>query len=169
MSEKLDMDTVLLAAATGDRKKRLDALALGNAALPSIRAGLRHPNWKVRRDCLRFLDHHVDPESAQLIVERLRDEHKDVRKWAAHALGCGHCKEEDADLGFDPVPHLMDTIRNDTSKRVRKSAMLSLAISQPTAPRIRAFLIEMLETETDAKTRFAAECGLARYASGTPA
>ncbi len=166
MGQDLDVDAVLReAAATGDRKKQLKALELGKAALPSIRAGLSHRDWKVRRDCLRFLDHHVDPESAQLIVDRLQDEHKDVRKWAAHALGCAHCKEEGADLGFDPAPYLMDTIRNDPSKRVRKSAVLSLALNQPTAPHIRAFLIEMLETETDTKIRFAAECGLLRYES----
>jgi hypothetical protein len=163
MTEEFDAEAEISALSrSGDRSAQAAFLALGPRAFPAVRRGLGHSSWKVRRDCLRFLDHHVDPEMALLILDRLRDEHPDVRKWAVHALGCDHCKEESA-LGFDPVPHLMDVIRDDSSLRVRRSAVVALAWTQPPSSRIADFLGTLLDSETDEKIRFHAEGGVSRH------
>jgi HEAT repeat protein len=152
---------------SGDRKALARFVGLGDAALPTVRRGLSHPHWRVRRDCLRFLDHHVDGESARIALDLLlHDEHPEVRKWAAHALGCDHCKSGAA-LGFDPVPPLMAVAVEDPSLRVRRGATVSL-MARPPDSRIHAFLASLLASETDAKIRLHAQYGLARHAAASP-
>lgn len=154
-------------AARGDRKALSAFVGLGDAALPGVIRGLGDPDWKVRRSSLRFLDHHMDAETTPLVIERLRDEHPDVRKWAAHALGCAHCKCG-SELGLDPVPHLVRAAREDPSLRVRRSAVVSLACNLAADARVRALLAELLETERDPKIRRHAEYGLS-CEGGVPA
>jgi HEAT repeat protein len=150
---------------TGGRKALAKLVGAGRAALPVARAGLRHPDWRVRRDCLRFLDHQADPESGRLVLGCLTDAHPDVRKWAVHALGCDRCKG--AGRGdLDAVPHLLRVVREDPSLRVRRSAVLALAWNQPRDARVAAGLEDLLRTECDAKIRMHAEAGLARQRAG---
>ncbi len=154
------------AVETGDRKALTRFMRLGAEAYPAIRRGLAHESWKIRRDCLRFLDHHMDHEFARTAADRLaHDEHPEVRKWAAHALGCDHCKSG-VDLGLDPVPLLIEAVRTDPSLRVRRSAVVALAWTQPPDARIRDLLDELLARESDAKIRGHAEQGRARHAAG---
>jgi hypothetical protein len=119
---EVDADTLLeQLAESGARKDFLAFARLGKSALPSVVRGLEHSSWKVRRDCLRILDHHLDASTGPHVLARLDDPHPDVRKWAAHALGCDHCKS-DPELDFAVVPKLMDVAREDPSLRVRRSA-----------------------------------------------
>jgi len=153
---------------SGGRKSLAKLVGLGEAVLPAIRAALRSADWRVRRDCLRLLDHRADSESRRLALESLGDEHPEVRKWAAHALGCDPCKGEGrSDL--DAVPRLVRVVREDPSVRVRRSAVVVLAWNQPSDQRVAACLQELLESEDDAKIRMHAEGGLARHRSGAVA
>ncbi len=158
-------DLLAHAVATGDKKALARFVRLGPKAYPAVRRGLVHPSWKIRRDSLRFLDHHMNREFARAAVERLRDEHPEVRKWAAHALGCDHCKQG-VDLGLDPVPHLIDTARNDESLRVRRSAVVALAWTQPPDERILDLLRALRASTDDAKIGMHAEQGAARHSAG---
>lgn len=162
-----EVDRLLASVRLGGGRKSLATLiGLGEAALPAIRAGLRDGDWRMRRDCLRFLDHQVDPESGRLVLECLDDDHPEVRKWAAHALGCDRCKAGGRG-GFDSVPALLRVAREDPSLRVRRSAVLALAWSQPCDRRIAACLRNVLESERDPRTRMHAADGLARHREGS--
>jgi len=164
--EPAEIDRLVASIQHGGGTKSLAKLiSLGQAALPVIRAGLRSGDWRIRRDCLRFLDHQADPESGRLVLECLDDEHSEVRKWAAHALGCDRCKAEGRG-NFDAVPHLLRVVREDPSLRVRRSAVVALAWNQPRDQRAASCLQELLESEADPKIRRHAEDGLARHQSG---
>ncbi|MEZ4217026.1 MAG: HEAT repeat domain-containing protein [Myxococcota bacterium] len=164
--EPTDVDEMLRALAASPDRKRFEAfLRLGVDATSAVRRGLRDDDWRVRRDCLRFLDHHVDPESEAIAIELLRgDPSPEVRKWAAHALGCDRCKGG-ADLALDPVPALVEAARSDASLRVRRSAVVALAWTRPPDARIHAFLAELAAAERDPKLRRHAIDGMARHAS----
>lgn len=150
---------------SSDRKKLRAFVERGREVSPVVLRGLRDPDWRVRRDCLRFIDHHADPDSARAALDLLAsDSEPEVRKWAAHALGCGHCKSGST-LGFDPVPALIAAARSDASLRVRRSAVVSLAWGQPADARIHEFLGELASGARDAKIRRHAADGAARHAS----
>lgn len=160
-----EADRLLASIREGGGRKALGKLiGLGPAALPAVRAGLRSDDWRIRRDCLRVLDHWADPESGRLVLQCLDDEHPEVRKWAAHALGCDRCKGQGRGA-FDAVPHLLRVVREDTSLRVRRSAVVALAWNQPRDERVAACLEELLEVERDPKIRMHAQGGLARQRS----
>jgi HEAT repeat protein len=160
---KIDVNLALSKLAEARTEAALaEFVSMGPDAIALIRSGLGNRNWKVRRDCLRFFDHYLDRESAQLVLACLGDEHPDVRRWAAHALGCDHCKKG-ADFGFDSVPPLIKVALNDPNVRVRRSAVVVLAWSYPVDDRVRSLLTELLESESDYKIRLHAQSGLARH------
>ena len=151
------------------RSSKVDAVRrefsrLGPRALALVHAGLEDPEWRVRRDCLRILDHMTDAESGRRVAACLDDEHPEVRKWAAHALGCDRCKGGGRD-GFDAVPALIEVIRNDPSLVVRRSAVVALAWNQPPDDRIAALLEALLAEDDDEKIRLHAEGGAERHRS----
>jgi hypothetical protein len=150
----------------GGRKALVKLVGLGLEALPAVREGLRHPDWRIRRDCLRFLDHQSDDESGRLAASCLDDPHPEVRKWAVHAVGCDRCKEEPR-RDFDAVPLLLRALRGDPSLRVRRSAAVALAWNTPRDRRVAECLEEILRSESDAKIRMHAEGGLARQRADT--
>lgn len=164
--ERADVDRLLASIQhRGGAKSLARLVALGQAALPAVRAGLRSDDWRVRRDCLRFLDHQADPESGRLALECLDDAHPEVRKWAAHALGCDRCKAQGRS-DFDAVPYLLRVVDEDPSLRVRRSAVVALAWNQPCDQRVAACLRELLASEVDPKIRMHAAAGLARHRPG---
>ena len=69
-------------------------VALGDAAVPAARAGLRHPLPAVRRGCCEFLDLFGDAASAAELQSLIDDPDADVRWMAVHALRCARCKDE---------------------------------------------------------------------------
>src|SRR6185436_15942072 len=66
----------------------------GPAAVPAILEGLKNDNWRVRRWCAAFLDHHADDRCVVALVDALRDESAEVRRHAVHGIGCQACKAE---------------------------------------------------------------------------
>jgi HEAT repeat protein len=132
----------------------------GTAALPAVREGLSHPNWRVRRMCAMFLDHHWDEPTLRRLVLALTDPKLKVRKAAVHSLGCDRCKGGENPI--DAVPLLAQRLAEDKSVKVRRTAVLTLAIQQPDK-RIARILRKALRNETDPKLRGFAKWGLRRY------
>ena len=138
-------------------------VAFGDAVIPVARRALSDPAWKVRRNALRVLDDVEDPQSIPRMMALLEDPHPEVRKWAAHALGCDRCKPGGS-VGIDPVPRLMDVARNDVDGSVRRSAVVTLAWNRPPDPELGAFLASLAIATEDDKLRMHAEGGAERHA-----
>ena len=132
---------------------------LGRAALPAVREGLRHGDWRVRRGCAVFLDHYADPESLPDLIPLLHDPKSLVRMWAVHSLGCDRCKEDDCPP-IDIVPHLIERFEQDESIRVRRAVVVVLAWARPPEAATARLFQAALEHETDAKIRLHAQGGL---------
>jgi len=145
------------------RRGRFKALRTrGALGLPELRSALRDSDRRVRRNALRVLDHIPNAGCTREIVDLLHDEHEEVRKWAAHALGCDRCKPGDLP-DLDPVPALIRVATTDSSRDVRRAAVVCLAWNRPADRRITSFL-DMLERSTsDRKIRLHAEQGRARH------
>lgn len=146
------------------RVEALEALhAIGAAALPAIREGLRHGNWQVRKWCAIALDHLADDESIRALVPLLRDPKADVRLWAVHSVSCETCKVGENPV--DTVPLLLERIELDESIRVRRMAvaMLWFVCAAPDV-RVVPCLKRILAEEEDRKLRLHAQRALERFA-----
>jgi len=64
----------------------------GHQALAAVRAGLRHPDWRVRDYCTKALDHLVDSDAFGDLIGLLDDPNPRVRADALHAIVCDRCK-----------------------------------------------------------------------------
>ena len=164
MTTPLPSDPVDLVEALTHPELRFPAyqalVALGDEALPAIRAGFRHGHWQVRKWCAICLDQIADAESLAALVPLLRDPKSDVRLWAVHSLACDHCKDGVA-CPVDVVPHLIERIELDDSVRVRRMAAIMLGSDYPDVRAVPA-LTRLLD-EDDAKLRRHAERTLDRY------
>ena len=101
-----------------------ELLALGPAALPSVRAGLKHANRAVRSLCVFFLDHYLTPEVLLDLIAMLDDPHPRVRLVALHALACDRCKEGDCRPEEGAVlPRALAILANDPDPHVRAMAI----------------------------------------------
>jgi HEAT repeat protein len=135
----------------------------GAACLPDVRKGLSDSSWKVRRNALRVLDHVPNSGATAEMIGLLQDENDQVRKWAAHALGCDRCKPgSNSDL--DPVPHLIEAANLDPSIEVRRSAVVCLAWNRPPDPRIGSFLEDLADGAEDPKILLHARAARSRHA-----
>jgi HEAT repeat protein len=133
--------------------------ALGPAALPAVRDGLRDGRWEVRRWCAFYFDRHPDLQSLPMLIPLLRDAKSQVRLFAVHSISCEHCKLEPPAL--DVVPLLIERIEDDHSIRVRRMATASLAYGRPDARAVPVFQ-RLLREATDRKLRLHAKLGLMR-------
>jgi HEAT repeat protein len=153
-----------LVARFADSALRVETLSrlqqLGDAALPAVREGLKHPDWHVRHWCAIYLDRGADPATLGDLVPLLTDPEPKVRLWAIHSISCEHCKEYGCPI--DVVPLLIDRAERDPVVRVRKMAICMLA-SLPRDPRISATFERALARESNAKIRLHAELGLRNY------
>ncbi len=136
---------------------------LGSAALPAVKAGLLHGNWRVRRGCVVYFDHVAGLDALEQVIPLLHDPKSDVRRWAVHALACDRCKAGENPL--DVEPYLVERALHDESLRVRKNAVISLAYLRPPDPRGVQVFQHALATETDTKLRMHAETGLRKAAA----
>lgn len=135
---------------------------LGDAALPAVRAGLKHPDWHVRHWCAIFLDRDADADTLTDLIPLLDDPEPNVRLWAVHSIACQHCKHDVCPI--DVVPLLIERAERDPVVQVRKMAVIMLADS-PRDGRIPAVLEAALAREQDRRVRLHARRGLAKYSA----
>ena len=132
----------------------------GQEAVDALREGLSHPTWKVRQFCAMLLDEHWDVPALQRLTLALHDPKLKVRRAAVHSLGCDRCKNGENPI--DVLPYVEERLREDKSIKVRRMAVLTLAIQAPNK-RIARVLRRALRDETDLKLRRFAQWGLKRY------
>lgn len=147
-------------------KRELEALRDGGQT-PSpigLLPALKHPNPRVRYECLGLLDHLADDACAAAMVEATRDEVPRVRRMAVHALGCQGCKSsaicQDINAIFLPIAE------KDPVWRVRQEAVLSVA-QQPPTRSSRAVLRRVAATDQHPEVRKQAAWAL-RIQEGRP-
>ncbi len=98
-------------------------LALGPEATAAARAGLAHPDERVRERCCQVLDHLMDADSISLLIGALGDPCERVRVATVHALACDRCKNDACRPAPEAVlPAAIDVLADDPSARVRAYA-----------------------------------------------
>jgi hypothetical protein len=138
----LNQSAALVARYTGLPKRELDVLRGSGRVVPSeLVLALRHPNPRVRFDCLALLDHLADESCFEAMIEATRDPVPRVRRTAVHALGCVRCKGPCVPSDIAPV--LIALALSDPSWRVRCESALSLA-QQPASDRTRETLARLV-------------------------
>jgi HEAT repeat protein len=138
---------------------------MGEAALPTLRAGLRSDSWQVRRWSAMCLDQVADADALRDLVPLLSDPHPKVRLWAVHSLACEHCKEG-VRCPVDIVPLLIDRALHDESVRVRRMAVIMLSM-ELREPRARPVLTRIVAEASDAKLKAHARRGLLELESAS--
>lgn len=129
-------------------------LELGTAALPAVKAGLRHDCPDVRLHCCRFLDRYLQDDILPDLIGMLQDGDERVRVTTLHTLACDRCKEgacrpEEARI----LPQALKLLASDPSAHVRAMAIevvgqfvhgngsavdaLDAAIQSDTSPTVR--------------------------------
>ena len=128
-------------------------LLAGPAAVPSIRAGLRHPEAIVRRVCTGLLDRLVDEESLPDLVAALDDEDSGVRARALHALACDRCKQNECRPGEELfVPRAIELLGHPDAD-VRAAAIDALGKVASRRPDVVAALAAAGERDPDSGLR----------------
>ncbi|HJU41406.1 MAG TPA: HEAT repeat domain-containing protein [Vicinamibacterales bacterium] len=149
-----------------DAERRMETLlrlnAIGDAALPAVRAGLTHPDWHIRHWCAIFLDRGGDAESLLALVPLLHDPEPHVRLWAIHSIACEHCRNGACPI--DVIPLLIERAENDPVPQVRKMAITMLA-ECPRDARIPPVLERALGREKDRRLLLHAQRGLDKYSA----
>jgi hypothetical protein len=147
--DELNRAALVCTAYTGTPRRGMDALR-GVVDLTVLVAGLRHPNPRVRYECLELLDHLADDSCLLPMIEATADPVPRVRRVAVHALGCRRCKPEmlcDDLMGvFAPIALA------DPAWRVRFEAVTSI-FQQPPGERRRATLAHVAENDVDERVR----------------
>ena len=154
-----DLEQHVLLLASRDRSVSVPArdalIEAGSPGLAAVLRGLDHPQARVRRRCLDFLDHHADDvcmEDLQRLA--LHDPVPQIRRFAVHAFGCVRCKTKP--LGADAVEFLaLVAGRVGEHVMVRREAIYALSLQAP-SPRAVPVLRSVLEQESDRELRRAA-------------
>jgi HEAT repeat protein len=136
-------------------------LTLGTEALPALRAGLKHQNWRVRQWSAICLDRIATSDALLDLIPLLEDPKPQVRLWAVHSLACNHCKDR-VRCAVDVVPLLIARLRTDDQIRVRRMAAIMLGsefLDSRAIPLLKACL-----DDPDRKLRLHATAGLRRLA-----
>jgi HEAT repeats len=105
---------------------------------------LRHPNPRVRFECLGLLDHLADEDSVEAMIAATRDPVPRIRRMAVHALGCVRCKASTSCREL--VPGFLPIAEGDPVWRVRREAVIAIA-QQPADDRSRAVLARLAEAD----------------------
>ena len=132
----------------------------GHDALPAVRAGMGHPNWRIRRGCAAVLGQLYDTASLQRLVLLTRDPKKKVRKMATLSLGLVRPTESVDPI--DVVSHLTYNALHDPAVRVRRIAIAMLGVQEPQR-RVVKLLRKVLTTEPDPKAIQFAQWGLTQH------
>jgi len=163
MSATIDYNKLVIQLASSDWQVRDATRKIleqgGKATLSAMKQAYAHPNWRVRRECLAFMDHFADQTCVKLMAKALKDPNESVRRSALHSLHCDRCKP--APLTFDMVPELLDVAQHDRSPRIRRNALGLLQNKKPDA-RIVPVMQAILAVEKDERLRTHAQIVLER-------
>jgi hypothetical protein len=121
-------------------------------------AALRHPNPKVRRECLGVLDHAVNAASLDVFRRALQDPVPRVRMVALHGLSCDRCRAGEQSVG-DVVADLIRTATEDPSAKVRHMAVQLMARGAHGDPRLVPSLELVAHGDPDELVRVVARAG----------
>ncbi len=133
----------------------------GHAALDEVLEGLSHPNWRIRKWCVAFMDHYADARCVSALVRALDDPIADVRRHAVHSIGCQPCKQ--TPLTLDVIKLLIDRAMNDESIRVRRTATHMLG-NQPQDDRAAKALWQIINKDSHPKLLSNAKWALKQHA-----
>lgn len=133
---------------------------MGDEAVLAVLDGLSHANWRVRRGCALYVDRHPVPELLDRIRLTLHDPKARVRMLAVHSLACEHCKP--GGNPADPIPALINALKNDKAIRVRRMAAAGLT-QYADETRVARALRRALESEVDRRLRKVLHWGLQRH------
>ncbi len=97
------------------------------ALVDGLLLGCAHPEPRVRFDCAMALDHMADERCTPVLRQLLQDPIPRVRRAAIHSVSCEACKVTKLDSGEELTPILIDMALNDSSPRVRMTAIGALA------------------------------------------
>jgi len=103
---------------------------------------LRHPNPRIRFECLGLLDHLAVDASVDAMIAATRDPVPRVRRMAVHALGCLRCKPSTLCRELNAV--FLPIAESDPVWRVRREAVISIA-QQPADDRSHAVLARLAD------------------------
>ena len=148
----------------GPRETKWQAMSelrrLGEEAAPAVLEGMSHPDWRVRRASAIFVDHEPVPELIQRLRLVLHDPKAKVRMWAVHSLSCEPCKPGGNPV--DPVPLIIQRLRDDRAPRVRRMAVAML-FQRPPERRITRALRRAFAIDPDARVHASAGAWLRRH------
>ena len=155
----VDVDAFLARWRTTSAKRRSRVAAA--APLDRIkRAAVHHPDAFVRRDCVAFLDHYANDDSAAVFASALADPVDFVRHFAVHSIACETCKTDQL-IASDVVPHLVAMLHNDPSVEIRHKTIAVLLRLADRDPRARAAVEHAAEHDPDRLLREVATRALA--------
>ena len=127
-----------------DRKRAFEAQrdAGKTPTAAKILPALRHPNPRVRFECLGMLDHLADESSLAAMIATTHDPVPRVRRMAVHALGCMRCKPSPLCRELNAV--FLPIAETDPVWRVRREAVIAIA-QQPADDRSRTVLARLAD------------------------
>jgi hypothetical protein len=111
---------------------------------------LRHPNPRVRYECLGLLDHLAEEESVPAMIAATSDSVPRVRRMAVHALGCQGCKQSSLCANLNAV--FLPIAEHDPAWKVRREAVISI-VQQEASERSRATLRKLAAADPHATVR----------------
>jgi len=111
---------------------------------------LRHPNPRVRYECLGLLDHLAEEESVPAMIAATSDSVPRVRRMAVHALGCQGCKQSSLCADLNAV--FLPIAEHDPAWKVRREAVISI-VQQEASERSRATLRKLAAADPHATVR----------------
>jgi hypothetical protein len=111
---------------------------------------LRHPNPRVRYECLGLLDHLAEEESVPAMIAATSDSVPRVRRMAVHALGCQGCKQSSLCADLNAV--FLPIAEHDPVWKVRREAVISI-VQQEASERSRATLRKLAAADPHATVR----------------
>jgi hypothetical protein len=111
---------------------------------------LRHPNPRVRYECLGLLDHLAEEESVPAMIAATSDSVPRVRRMAVHALGCQGCKQSSLCADLNAV--FLPIAEHDPAWKVRREAVISI-VQQDASERSRATLRKLAAADPHATVR----------------
>jgi len=149
-TETTDFNRVVLGYATTNWRQNMATHKQmengGRAARNAAKQAFRHPDWRVRRSCVGFMDHHADQSCTRGLIQALKDSNACVRRNAIHSLSCDRCKPEP--LTLDVIPYVIDVALHDRSMRVRRTAVMLLGGKKPDA-RVVAAMQRIIQENPD--------------------